>query len=206
MEFSQKQINFSDVLILKNDNEGSLITSLFTKPTDTHQYLHSTSCHRSVYKKSIPYGPAVRIKRICSHVVDLQRKLLDLESWLTDRGYKSEIIRPTIKKVNLIHRNNLLKKRPKYQEDSITLVLTFHPVLHIVSDVLKRAHRHVQKSPMLKAVLPKPPRVAFRNPKTLRDKLVRSKLKLTDDAERGNFPCVRGNCEICNMLKTWQRV
>ena len=42
-------------------------------------------------------------------------------------------------------------------------------------------------------MLPKPPRIAFRNPKTLRDKLVRSKLKLTDDAERGNFPCGRGN-------------
>ena len=32
------------------------------------------------------------------------------------------------------------------------------------------------------------------NPKALRDKLVHSKLKLTDDAERGNFPCGRGNC------------
>ena len=38
------------------------------------------------------------------------------------------------------------------------------------------------------------------NPKALRDKLVHSKLKLTDDAERGNFPCGRGNCEICNIL------
>ena len=54
---------------------------------------------------------------------------------------------------------------------------------------------------MLKAVLPKPPRVAFRNPKTLRDKLVCSKLKLTDDAERDNSPCGRGNCEIGNILK-----
>ena len=62
--------------------------------------------------------------------------------------------------------------------------MTFHPALNIVFDVLKRADRHVQKSPVLKAVLPKPPRIAFRNPKTLRDKLVRSKLKLTDDAER----------------------
>ena len=26
-------------------------------------------------------------------------------------------------------------------------------------------------------------------------------MKLTDDAERGNFPCRRGNCEICNILK-----
>ena len=32
------------------------------------------------------------------------------------------------------------------------------------------------------------------NPKILRNKLVRSKLKLTDDAKRGN-------CEICNILK-----
>ena len=78
------------------------------------------------------------MKRICSNEVDLRRKLLDLESWLTDRGCKSEIIRPEIQKVNLIDRNNLLKKRPKHQEDSITLVLTFHPVLNIVFDVLKR--------------------------------------------------------------------
>ena len=138
------------------------------------------------------------MKQICSNEVDFKRKLLDLESWLTDRGYKSEIIRPEIQKVNLIDRNNLLKKRPKHQEDSITLLLTFHPSLNIV-DVLKRAHRHVQKSPVLKVVLPKPPRIAFHNPKTLRDKLVRSKLKLTDDVDQGNFPCGRGNCEICNI-------
>ena len=141
------------------------------------------------------------MKLICSNEVDLQRKLLDLESWLTDRGYKSEIIRPEIQKVNLIYRNNLLKKRPKHQEDSITLVLTFQPALNIIFDVLKRAHRYVQKSPVLKAVLPKPPRIAFHNPKTLRDKLVHSKLKLTDDTERRNFPCGKGNCEICNVLK-----
>ena len=94
-----------------------------------------------------------------------------------------------------------LKKHPKDQDDSITLVLTFHLVLNIVFDVLKKAHWYVQKSPVLKAVLPKPPRVAFCNPKTLCDKLVHSKLKLTDNAERGNFPCNRGNSEICNILK-----
>ena len=181
------------MLISKNDNESTLVTSLFTKSTNSHQHLHATSCHRSIYKKPIPYVQAIRMERICSNEVDLQRKLLDLESWLTDRGYKSEIIRPEIQKVNLIDRTNLLKKRPKHQEDSITLVLTFHPALNTVFDVLKKAHWHVQKSHVLKAVLPKPPRIAFRNPKALRDKLVRSKLKLTDDAERGNFPCGRGN-------------
>ena len=42
MEYSQKQINFLDVLISKNDNESSLVTTLFTKSTDGHQYLHAT--------------------------------------------------------------------------------------------------------------------------------------------------------------------
>ena len=52
------------------------------------------------------------MKSICSNKVDLQRKLLDLESCLTDRGCKSEIIRPELQKVNSIDRKNLLKKRP----------------------------------------------------------------------------------------------
>ena len=97
---------------------------------------------------------------------------------MTDRGYKSEIIQPEIQKVNLIDRNNPLKKRPKHQEDSLTVVLTFHPAFIIVFDVLKRVHQHVQKSPVLKAVLPKPPHIAFHNPKTLCDKLVPSKLRV----------------------------
>ena len=108
MEYSQKQINFLDVLISKKGNESNLVTSLFTKSTNSHQCLHVTSRRRSIYKKSIPYGQAIRMKQICSNEVDFKRKLLDLESWLTDRGYKSEIIRPEIKKVNLIDRNNLL--------------------------------------------------------------------------------------------------
>ena len=63
-------------------------------------------------------------------------------------------------------------------------------------------HRHVQKSPLLRAVLPKlsrvafrNPKIAFRNPKKLRDKLI------TDDTGRGNFLYGRGNCQISNVLK-----
>ena len=32
----------------------------------TYIYIYATSFHRSIYKRSIPYGQAVRIKRICS--------------------------------------------------------------------------------------------------------------------------------------------
>lgn len=39
------------------------------------------------------------------------------------------------------------------------------------------------------------------NPKILYDKLVRLKLKLTDDTKQGNLPCGRCNYQICNVLK-----
>ena len=68
-------------------------------------------------------------------------------------------------------------------------------------NVLKSANCFIEKLQALKAVLPKPPRVAFRNPKTLRDKLVRSKIRQNDEEERGNFPCEHSNCEICKILE-----
>ena len=79
------------------------------------------------------------MKQIYSNEVDFQWKLLHLESWLRDRGYKSEAIQGEIQKVNLIDRNNLFKKCPKHHQDSINLVLTFHPVLNIIFDVFKEA-------------------------------------------------------------------
>ena len=65
MEYSEKQINFLDVLVTKSDSGEKLCSSLYTKPTNTHQYLHATSCHRAVYKNSIAYGQPIRLKIIC---------------------------------------------------------------------------------------------------------------------------------------------
>ena len=162
---------------------------------------HVTSCCREVYKNSIAYGQAIRLKRICSDENDLQQKLVSLESWLVNRGYRAEKVKPEIQKINSIDRTNLLIKKPKHKENSITLVLTFHPALNIVFNVIKSAHRFIEKSPALKAVLPKPPRVAFHNAKTLRDKLVRPNIRQNDEEERGNFPCGHNNCEMCKILE-----
>ena len=80
--------------------------------------------------------------------------------------------------------------------------MTYHPALNKVHEILKKAHRHTIRSRRLNAVLPSPPRVAFRNPKTLKDHLVRSKLKIRDsnDEENGIYKCGNINCGICNVL------
>ena len=56
MDYSPYHINYLDVLITKDESGKTLCTSLYTKPTDTQQYLHQQSYHRAVYKKSIPYS------------------------------------------------------------------------------------------------------------------------------------------------------
>ena len=64
-EISHQQVNFLDVSI-RNEHD-TLITDLYIKPTDTHQCLHSTSCHPRHCKNDIAYNQALRLRRICSN-------------------------------------------------------------------------------------------------------------------------------------------
>ena len=100
-----------------------------------------------------------------------------------------------------MERASLLQKREKKIDNSITLVLTYHPALIQVYEILQKAHRHVLKSPRLNSVLPSPPRVAFRNSKTLKDKLVRSKLKEFVYENAGVDVCGHSTCDICQLLE-----
>ena len=59
------------------------------------------------------YSQAIQMKLTSSNEVYLQRKLMDLESWLIDKGCKSEIIRQEIRKVTAVDRKSILKKRSK---------------------------------------------------------------------------------------------
>ena len=124
-------------------------------------------------------------------------------------------------KVHSMNRENLSRKCEKQdRNDSLTLVLTYHPALNKVHQILNKAHRYTIHSPRLLSVLPSPSRVAFRNPKTLKDFLVRSRLKIRDSNDKVNdiyiyiyiyiyryiyicmYVCVCGNisCDICNVL------
>ena len=51
-KYSRERIDFLDVEIIKEGNR--LLTDVFVKSTETHQYLHATSCHAYHLKKN-PY-------------------------------------------------------------------------------------------------------------------------------------------------------
>ena len=62
-------------------SNAKLITSLYSKPTDCHQYLHYGSCNPEHTKRSVVYGQALRIKRVCSQESGSNEHPLNLRSW-----------------------------------------------------------------------------------------------------------------------------
>lgn len=71
---SLSRISFLDILLTKQDEV--IMTDVYYKPTDTHQYLHFNSCHPRHTKRAIPYNLS---RRICTIVNDESVKIQRLQ-------------------------------------------------------------------------------------------------------------------------------
>ena len=67
MENSEEKLPFLDILLLKNNS--TILTDIYSKETDSKQYLNFHSCHPKHTKTSIPYNLARR--HICTIVSQL---------------------------------------------------------------------------------------------------------------------------------------
>ena len=202
-EWSTEKVNFLDVQVIKQSNK--LVTDLFTKPTDTHQLLHRASCHPNHTKKGIPYSQALRIRRICSEEQFFQNRVGELKSWLLERGYSDNEVDSQIDRVRDKNRATLLDARPKEKDDmKIPLVLTYHPAMHKVYEILRENQNVLLVDMEHKEVFKDKIFVTFRRAKSLKDKLVRAKLPSIDEElmEKGTFRCNgRRSCQICPLMK-----
>ena len=93
-EWSKTSINFLDVTV--SLIEGVIETDLYVKPTDSHQYLQSSSCHPFHCKEGIPYSQALRLNHICSETNFFDKRCNDLERFLLERGYSSKLVQKEI--------------------------------------------------------------------------------------------------------------
>ena len=89
-ESSRDEVNFLDVMVVEKG--CALETDLYCEPTDSNQYLQKASCHPWHTKKGIPYGKALRIRRICSNEGRFQERSEELIGWFTNRGYEENLL------------------------------------------------------------------------------------------------------------------
>ena len=137
--WSKKSMNFLDVTV--SFAEGVIETDLYVKPTDSHQYLLSSSCHPFYCKKGIPYSQALRLNRICSNNEFFDKRCNDLEKYLLERGYSEKMVRKEILRARAIPRDALLEKvNNQEKQNKITFNITYHPVFWNVRKILEESH------------------------------------------------------------------
>ena len=76
-EESKIQLPFLDTMVIIKD--GCVITDIYSKPTDTHQYLPFNSNHPHHTKIAVPYNLARRIKLIVTEPDTQKRRFEELK-------------------------------------------------------------------------------------------------------------------------------
>ena len=107
-DWSKTSVNVLDVMV--SIAEGVIETDLYVKPTDSHQYLLSSSCYPFYCKRSIPYSQALRLNRICSSNEFFDKRRNDLEKYLLEKGYSEKMVRKEILRARAIPRDALLEE------------------------------------------------------------------------------------------------
>ena len=124
-QWSKRSIYFLDVTV--SLISGKVTTDLYVKPTDSHQYLHYTSCYPYHCKKGIPYSQDFHLNRICSDLFD--RRCNDVEKWLIEKGYSEREVRKQILRPRGFSRDSLLdRENTREEQKKATFNLTYNIV------------------------------------------------------------------------------
>ena len=93
---------------------------MYSKKTDTHQYLSPNLCHPKNQTKNISIGVADRIRRNCSdniiNGITYRKRLIEYKVYLMKSGHSEKDIDTAFCKRATIPRRETLKKKSKKKE------------------------------------------------------------------------------------------
>ena len=167
---------FLDIYLKPRDNHVS--TSIYYKDADSHSYLNFSSSHPSSCKSSIPYSQFLRLRKICSENDDFESEANKMETFFGARGYPNDLIRRGRERASIKSRAELLENNAgnNIANDRAALVTTFHPMNQDACKIISGNFKILHDDSMTNNIFRKPPLMAFRRAKNLKDLLVRSSL------------------------------
>ena len=156
---SRNNISFLDTYTTCEN--GIMSTDIYNKPTNTHQYLSPRICHPKHCTNSIPYSQALRIKRICSNEQTTKTRLEELTYHLKKRGYNNTSINHCFNTASGIDRKDLIQYKEKKTNNRVPFVITYHPVLSILSSIARKHRTKNTKTPIIVQNLHRTTRLGF---------------------------------------------
>jgi hypothetical protein len=178
VEISEMEVPFLDVKVKKINDK--IVTDLYTKPTDSHDYLLYSSSHPQRCKDSIPFSQFLRLRRICSEDRDFDRHVIYFSTHFLRRGYPLTILQEAAVLARRKVRTELLKGHSDTEikntspQEKVFLINTFHPSEHTLREIVHKNWNILGGHPTTEFLFDKKLVVGYRRPKNLRDLLVRA--------------------------------
>ena len=196
VQSSPTHISFLDISVkLVN---GYLETDMHYKPTDSHAYLHYSSCHPKHCKTNIPYSLFLRARRLCSLPSDFNYRCTQIQEFLINRGYPPKTVHEAMNRVKMTPRLEALKYTPKHTDDRTPFIITHNPRNPPLHQWLREGQHTLQSSSRMQRAMPLMPVVGERNARTLSTILMPSVLppNTPRDQQPGSHKCDK-TCVIC---------
>jgi hypothetical protein len=171
-EINPDQINFLDTCVKVDKTTRRVYTTVYSKPTDTHDYLHFTSSHPDHCKTGGPKGQLLRMRRICTKDADFQYHSQLMTKQYIRRGYPAKIMAKHLKVVEKLKQDDLLevkvKPDPKLTSDRIILTLEYNPANPDVLGIIRENWPLIECSSKLSALFPSQPMLAHKKSRNIK--------------------------------------
>jgi peptide-methionine (R)-S-oxide reductase len=201
MEKSRERVVFLDVETFVKGNV--ILSKLYTKPTDSHSYLDYTSCHPSHIMTSIPYSQFLRMRRNNTYWSDFVISSIKLVQYLSLRGYSSDIVFPSLKKVNELSQMTALIRKDSNTDDDKTLycITDYNPSCPSVKRIILKHWDLLENSSGTRKLMDFNIIFGNRKPKSLTDLIIRAKLPSQEKTQFEVPTCKRiRTCRYCPIL------
>ena len=213
VDMSSIELPFLDVLV-KRDTNGDIYTTLYTKPTDTHMYLHYSSSHPKHTINSGPYSQFLRLRCICQRNTDFEYNCKHLTQYYCNRGYPTHMVLNAKAKASTTDRDTLLNNNTQpnttqRSDDRFFCVLTYNPANPPVKKLIQDNWHILASNNQLQPLAQRQVVIGHRRNKNLKDILINSRLRYPptnnttepDNSQHILRPiCTTTNCKYCSLL------
>ena len=176
---------------LRIEDDGTISSELYSKPTDMHQYLLPMSNHPPHVHKHLPYGLALRTRQIVSREDRLRIRLRELKSYVLSRGYDATALDAQICKALAVTREDALACKTKDNTSRVPLVCTWNEHLPDLGTLLRQFFPILSRDTALGSCFSSSPLLSYRRQRNLRDLLVHTEhvQKTHQDNDAESYPC-----------------
>ena len=182
--------------------DGRLMTTVYSKPTDSHLYLQSESCHQEAAIKGIQKGVALRLRRICSSLDEFEAKSENYRAYLVARGHNPVTVNAAFASARAM---SLSTARSKVQcepnSNRLVFCTKYNPLGPNIRGILRKHCHLLSGSKDAHAIFPEGVMYAAKRERNLKELLTRAdpypvKVDVTDDLSGRGYNIVGINVTL----------